>query len=236
MTSPGTALHDSRPPRLSLRERKYARTKLALLETAIEKLREKPLSDITVKELCEEVQICEATFFNYFPKKDDLLHYYIRIWTLEVTLKAREAVGEGAGLAFIEHIFQSTGRELAEHPRIMQEIIGHMALDPHGNTCHGTTELTLAECRQAFPDQKCVESLADVQLEHVFRPALERAVELGELPAAADLDAALLSLVSIFFGVALWMCCNQPENIGQAYQQQLGLLWSGLGGTPRTPR
>jgi hypothetical protein len=77
-----------------------------------------------------------------------------------------------------------------------------------------------------------VESLPDVQLEHVFRPALERAVELGELPTAADLDAALLALVSIFFGVPLWMCCNQPERIRQAYQQQLGLLWSGLGGSP----
>lgn len=234
MTSPGAALDDSRPPRLSLRERKFARTKLALLQAAIEKLRDKPLSDITVKELCEEVQICEATFFNYFPKKDDLLHYFIRIWTLEVTLKAREAVGEGAGLAFIEHVFQSTGRELAEHPRIMQEIIGHMALDPHGSTCEGHDKLTLAECRQAFPHLECEKSLPDVQLEHVFRPALERAVELGELPASADLDAALLSLVSIFFGVPLWMCCNQPQAIQQAYQQQLGLLWAGLGGT-RTP-
>ena len=229
MTSPGTAAHDSRPPRLSLRERKYARTKLALLRTAIEKLRDKPLGDITVKELCEEVQICEATFFNYFPKKDDLLHYFIRIWTLEVTLKAREAVGERAGLAFIEHIFKSTGQELAEHPRIMQEIIGHMALDPHGTRCEGPRELTLAECRQAFPELKCVESLPEVQLEHVFRPALERAVELRELPAEVDLDAARLALVSIFFGVPLWLCCTHPEQIEQAYQQQLGLLWAGLG-------
>ena len=229
MTSPASALHDSSPPQLSLRERKFARTKLALLQTAIEKLRDKPLSDITVKELCEEVQICEATFFNYFPKKDDLLHYFIRIWTLEVTLDARNAVGEGAGLAFVEHVFHSTGRELAEHPRIMQEIIGHMALDPHQASCDGGGELTLAECRQAFPDVKCVKSLPDVHLEHVFRPALERAIELGELPAGADLDAAVLGLISTFFGVPLWLCCNEPERIQQAYHDQLALLWAGLG-------
>ncbi len=216
-------------PRPSLRERKFARTKLALLNAAIVRLREKPLSDVTVKELCEEVQISEATFFNYFKKKDDLLHYFIQIWTIEVTLHARDAAGPNAGLAFIEQVFDDTAQQLIDHPRIMQEIIGHMALEPKPAPCTSECErISLAECMQAFPKIHCVENLPDIQLENVFRPRLERAIALGELPRTLDVEQALLALVSTFFGVPLWLCCGDPEAIREGYKRQLKLIWAGL--------
>lgn len=58
---------------LSLREKKYAKTKLALLDAATERIGEKTFDAISVKELCEQAEVSEATFFNYFPKKQDLL-------------------------------------------------------------------------------------------------------------------------------------------------------------------
>jgi AcrR family transcriptional regulator len=69
---------------LSLRERKYAQTKVNLLRTTVAKLNEKRLDEISVRELCDEVFISEATFFNYFPQKSDLLVYYIKLWSLEM--------------------------------------------------------------------------------------------------------------------------------------------------------
>lgn len=70
---------------ITLREKKFARTKLALMRAAVARLRVKSFNDVTVKELCEEAQVSEATFFNYFPKKDDVLRYFIQIWMVEVT-------------------------------------------------------------------------------------------------------------------------------------------------------
>ncbi|MEB2311165.1 MAG: TetR/AcrR family transcriptional regulator [Sorangiineae bacterium] len=228
MTEPDP-ISDPAQPRPTLRERKFARTKLALLSTAVERLKEKPLSEITVKELCESVRVSEATFFNYFKKKDDLLHYFIQIWTLDVTLRAREAVGSSAGLAFVEQVFDLTAQHLAEHPRMMQEIIGHMALEPRPAPCTRECEgITLAECLQAFPTVDCVESLPDIRLENLWKPHLERAVELGELPVTLQLDQALLALVSTFFGVPLWLCSGAPERVRTAYREQLDLIWAGL--------
>src|SRR5688572_15292458 len=86
----------------SLRERKFARTKLALMQAALERMRTKKLDEVPVKELCDEVQVSEATFFNYFPKKSDLLHYLIKVWTIEVAWQAKTTVGEECGLSFIE--------------------------------------------------------------------------------------------------------------------------------------
>jgi AcrR family transcriptional regulator len=219
---------DAATPQLGLREKKFAKTKLALLQAALERLREKPLADITVKELCEAAEVSEATFFNYFPKKDDLLHYFTKIWVIEVSLHAREAVGEDAGLKFIERIFDYTGQQLAENPRIMLEVIGYMALGPRPSPCRSSCGgLTVAECVQAFPGV-CTESISDVQLEAAFKPGLLRAIELGELPRNLDVDAALLALISTFFGVPLWLCGDHPEKVRAAYARQLKLLWVGL--------
>lgn len=216
-------------PHISLRERKFAKTKLALLQAALDRLRSKRLSEITVKELCEDVQVSEATFFNYFPKKDDLLHYFIQIWTLEVLLSARDAKGADAGLSFIEYVFQFTGRQLAENPRLMLEIISHMAIDPHPSGCRGENQsLSLAERLQALPECGDVECLPELQLPELFRPPLERAVGRGELPASLDLDAAVFGLSSIFFGVPLLLGLREPERIAATYEQQLRLLWAGL--------
>lgn len=217
-----------------MRERKHARTKLALLQAAVERIRDKRLDEIPVKELCDEVEISEATFFNYFPKKDDLLHYLIQVWTFEVAWNAREAVGDDAGLAYVEQVFDYTGKKLADHPRLMLEIIAHMALEPHASSpqetrCHkARTELSLAERLQAFPECEGVECVPELRLPDVLRAPLERAIETGELPKGVDLDGALLGLLGIFFGVPLWLGPHEPAGIRPAYRRQLELLWAGL--------
>jgi AcrR family transcriptional regulator len=214
---------------ISLRERKFAKTKLALLQAALDRMKTKRLSDITVKELCEEVQVSEATFFNYFPKKEDLLHYFIKIWTLEVLFYARDAAGPEAGLSFVEHVFDFTGRELAEHPRPMLEIIAQMAVDPHRTGCEASRQaLSLAERLQALPACGDVECLPELKLPELFRPPLERAVQRGELPASLDIETAVFGLLSIFFGVPLLLGCREPERMPTMYEQQLRLLWAGL--------
>jgi AcrR family transcriptional regulator len=213
----------------SLRERKFARTKLALLQAALERMRGKKLDEIPVKELCDEVEVSEATFFNYFPKKSDLLHYLIKVWTIEVAWQAKTTVGEECGLSFIEQVFDYTGKKLAEHPRLMLEIIAHMALEPHPSACPKTNpELSLAEKLQAFPECAGVECVPELALPEVFRGPLERAVARGELPAKADIEAAVLALLGIFFGVPLWLGPHDSEKIRPAYHRQLKLLWAGL--------
>jgi AcrR family transcriptional regulator len=229
MSEPVLRSSPSASKQFSLRERKFAKTKLALLQAAVERMRSKRLDEIPVKELCDEAEVSEATFFNYFPKKNDLLHYLIRVWTIEVAWHARDAVGDDDGFSFIEHVFDYTGRKLADHPRLMLEIIAHMALEPHPKECsRSRPELTLVERLQAFPECVGVECMPELRLPEVFRLPLERAVALGELKPTVDLDAALVALLNTFFGVPLWLGPHEPERIRPEYRRQLKLLWAGL--------
>src|SRR5437762_5459749 len=73
--------------RLPLREKKFARVRLAILSAVLQLTRERSLAAISVREICEVAQVAPATFFNYFPSKEDVLVYYMRLWSIPVTLQ-----------------------------------------------------------------------------------------------------------------------------------------------------
>ncbi|MGB5259082.1 MAG: TetR family transcriptional regulator [Gammaproteobacteria bacterium] len=211
--------------RPSLRERKFARTRLALGEAVTQHLEIAPFETLSVKALCERVQISEATFFNYFPKKDDLIVYLDRLWTLELNWYGRQAAGQHQGLPVIEALFRYTSIQIQKKPGLMGEIIAHEA---RVRKRQAGTEITPAERMIAFADLEDIESLPDDSLENLLRSSLEAAIKQGELPENTAMAAAMVGLVSIFYGVPLAMQYANPAAIGAMYRQQLALLWAGL--------
>ena len=61
-----------------------------------------------------------------------------------------------------------------------------------------------------------------------MRNALQQAIEQGELPPNTAIAAAMVGLVSIFYGVPLAIQHSNPGSIGSMYRQQLEILWAGL--------
>ena len=211
---------------IPLRERKYAQTKLAILEATLDQLLSKSFEAISIKGLCKHVQISEATFFNYFERKTDILVYFIQLWTIEVSWHAREAAGDNTGLGVIEAIFDFTARQSALHPTITREIIAFQAT-MDSDTCK-PKPITLAERLLAFPKLTNLEDLPAEGLDSILPAQVIRAIKLGELPSDTDVGCAVLALVSIFFGIPLTMYKNDPNTIPDLYRQQLNLLWTGV--------
>ncbi len=212
-------------PRYSLRERKFARTRLNLAEIVTHHLENAPLDALSVKALCERAQISEATFFNYFPKKDDLVAYLDKLWSLELNWYGRQAAEQQQGLAVIEALFRYTAIQVQKKPGLMGEIIAYEARD---RTHAPRPVITPVERVLAFADLPGIVELEDESLELVLRAALQQAIERAELPANTLLPSAMVGLVSIFYGVPLAVMHNNPASIGPMYRQQLAILWAGL--------
>lgn len=210
---------------IPLRQRKFAQTKLGLLRAAIAQLKRHPLEEVSVRDLCAEVEISEASFFNYFPRKTDLLAYYVRIWALEMEWHARRVASERGPLAAIEEVFRRTAREVAKHPALMAEIVAfqaRLAAPP------APAELTLAERLLAFPELDGIEHVPAGHLGTLLGSLVERAVDEGELPGTVDRRAVLATLATVFFGVPVVARQLHPGRVEALYRSQLEVIWAGL--------
>lgn len=209
---------------IPLRERKRARTRIALVEALLPRLAERPLEEIQVAELAEAAEISPATFFNYFPSKADLLSHFLQLWSLRVSALARQVEAEhDSALAAIEALFAATAAETGEHPRVMLEIIVHEAR----TTVRRPTIVERAERLLFLPEIEDVEGLADSGLAGILPDLLGKAVARGELPPGTDVGTLTLAVVSVFFGVPLIVAAQDPRAVGELQRRQLQLLWAG---------
>lgn len=110
---------------MSLRKEKSARLKVHILEQTLKHVGKKPFEDLYVEDICEKVKISKVTFFKYFPQKEDLLMYYLRICCLNRLVEMREKPKEG--LQGIFYLYEMAGEEFERYPGMMLSMVGYMA-------------------------------------------------------------------------------------------------------------
>jgi AcrR family transcriptional regulator len=217
---------------IPLQQRKQARTRLALLDATIELMREKALADITVEEICQEVEVSKGTFFRYFPQKVDLLFYYIRLWNIEVVWHTNRIAGSASGIAVIEAIFELTAEVFKDHPRIFLELIALRAFEQQKfvkSIQSHKRMVSQAERLLRFPDMEGIDLIPHRTLYRIIQDSLKDAIANKEIPKNIDIEDVSLSLGGIFYGVPLLIANqNTLNNLASAYKKQLHILWAGL--------
>lgn len=207
-----------------LRRRKTARTRLNLARSLSQALSEKDLSTVSVRDLCREAEISEATFFNYFPRKQDLMGYVASLWLLELGWHVQAAADKGRGLQVVEQLFAHSAKTCVRQPGVFRELLIWVA---QGGTPASVGQLDALERRLVFP---ALENIEHVPLQGVdvwMLPQLQAAIEQKVLPENTLLPTLLHSLLSILFGVPLTLLAVDPARVAGMYRQQLSILWAG---------
>ena len=211
-----------------LREKKFARTRLALAAALAAALNDQPLADISVKALCHEAEVSEATFFNYFPSKPDLMTYLAHLWLLELGWHTQAARGRNRGLAVIGELFAHTAVTCARKPGVFRELLAWIA---RGGSLDPALVISDIEKQLAFPDLQDIDQTPLQGIDSWLVSELEAAIAAGELPANVLVPTLLASLLTILFGVPLALLGSDPARVGGMYRQQLALLWAGVRAT-----
>jgi len=215
------------PERFSLRERKFAKRKIALAQAFIERLQSTRFEDIHISEVCASVDVSPATFFNYFPRKIDLIYYHNQLHTIRVIWKASRTAKGKQALDIIDAAFNGLLDEY-ENPNIVYEIISTVV----GQRQHPQPiAISPAEKYYAFPDCEGIEQIqsASVLMEDFFDDYLKKAIANCELPKATNVKDAAMMLRTILAGVPLAMRFENFKNVGTQYRKQLALIWKALG-------
>ncbi len=212
--------------KLPLRQRKYARTRLSLLGALTAQLETRTYEAVRVKDLCAAAEISEASFFNYFERKEDLLVYFIQIWSLSVGWHAQHVLAERGALAAIADVFARTAADVAAHPRVMAEVIAFQA---RLEAPPPLRDPTLAERLAAYPDLPGIDALPARGLDAILPELLAAAKAHGELPRDADTEFVFLNLSSIFFGTPVILRQGPPGALGPAWKAQLDMILRAAG-------
>lgn len=214
-----------------LRDRKKANTRLAILDSVINHLHTQPLANITIEEICDDVEISRGTFFQYFPQKTDVLVFYGLLWNLEAMWLATKSPDITPGLSALERAFDEHSKKVADHPQLWMEIIATRALQPHKfgqMDSSQTDQVSTVERLMRFPNLKGIEAIPEGSFRRLFAINLQAAKENGELRANLDVETTCMSLACIFYGVPLMSFDKQNIDYREEYRKQLHVLWNGL--------
>lgn len=208
-----------------LRERKHAKTKVALTMAFVERLKSARLDDISIKEVCDSVDVSEATFFNYFPAKIDLIYYFRQLMDLKIIWETQRRAKKGSPLHCIDVMFDVLVQQI-KHPYLLYELIsifvGHKVKPK-------LIDISRSERFFAFPNCKGIEEIPIMLLDDFLYENLVDATKQGELPKGVDLNDVFIFLLTIFRGVPLAVTHEDFNTIGSHFKKQLPFLWKGLG-------
>ena len=217
---------------LPLRERKQSKTRLAIFDAAKKLLSEKCLAKIKVEEICEQVDISRGTFFSYFTRKVDIIIYAIRLWSIDIGWQVSQTPKKDLGLPFINVLFNSMAQGMKQDPIFWTELMVLKVSEPetiHRLNQNEISMVTKADRLLRFPDKPGIEEIPEGTIVTYFRQNLNIAIEKKELPQDTNVEATLISLTSVLYGVPMMLAgYTNFETLPKEYNRQLNILWTGL--------
>ena len=208
-----------------LRQRKFARTRLNLARVLADALGQQSFDEVSVKQLCRSAEVSEATFFNYFPRKQDLLAYLVHLWVLELGWHVQKATEELRGLAVVDALFAEVARTCESRPGVLAEMLAWIA---RGGSLDSDLQIGELEKQLAYPDLDDIGSVHVKGIDAWLLPPLEAAISNGDLPENTLVPLILTTLLSVLFGVPLTLLASDPTRIATVYRQQLALVLAGI--------
>ena len=209
----------------SLREKKHAKTKLAIMNAFVKRLEKTRFEDISIREICKSIEVSEGTFFNYFSEKIDIINYYAYLLFLKIFWKTRKEVPQGKYLASIEALFKNAAAEL-NNVNIIYQLISIIILQQEKPKAVIISDI---EKHFAFPNYDGIEDIPAIFIDDFLGECLKAALKNGELSKKTNIDDALVSLMTILAGTLLAAKFTNINDRAYHYTRQLQLLWNGLG-------
>ncbi|MFA6118619.1 MAG: hypothetical protein WC688_01745 [Parachlamydiales bacterium] len=206
---------------LQLRQKKIYKTKLALAQVFIEKMKTEKFDAISIKDICAQAEICEATFFNYFPQKTDVIAYLLKVKLFKIYWTISNLQRNLHFTKIIEKVFELFANEIY-HPYIFREVILIIG------TIHkqiNTIAISPEELQYIYPECPDIENVHITSLPEFFEGKIVLAIKQNLISKDICAKTLVQFLMTILKGVPLSIPNSEFNNIAEIYQKHLSLLW-----------
>ena len=204
--------NDSRAP--GLRERKVARQKLEILDHITEFLKEQPLQNLMVDELCKKAMISRVTFYRYFPTRGHIISFYSSIWSFQV--KTWCAKHNLKGLAALEYFFDFMGQSSNQAPYLYSSMFDFAW---HKDKPDFKRGLTLAEMQILIPEFEGDPEEFDFSVGNFFVENCAFSIQNKEVNPSLTHDELTGLIATMFHGCGLAGIHYDPAKPGNVFNQ-----------------
>lgn len=204
---------------ISLREKKKAKTKLALLEGCLELIGDGNFRNVLVDDICRRAEVSKVTFFKFFPQKEDLLIYFMSIWQAKCYIEL--STSSRRGWDAVRYIFAKVTDDGKKYPGIMLSLISFLS-EQKMHPC--VPVLSEAELSLLFPDQEAKTAIAEVDLGDIFHQCVMEASADGQLSPHVNEEEAVILLFSMFYGAYLSAHLFHASDFMAIYEMHLKSL------------
>jgi AcrR family transcriptional regulator len=208
---------------MSLRKEKAARLKIHVLENTLKLVGRKSFDDLYVEDLCAKVKISKVTFFKYFPQKEDVLTYYLRIWCLNRSVELQAKPKEG--LQAIYYLFDKMSETCETHPGLMLALISYLA---DMKRSAKPFPVKVEEKRLLFPNHENISSVEMLSPDQMFEKFTLEAIFRKEITKTSATKDLTNQLMTIFYGSILTAHIYHQGPLKQFFRRNLDLLLKGL--------
>ena len=182
------------------RERKKEETKRKIFEAAVKLFTDKGFVATTVDDLAEAADVAKGTFFNYFPRKEAIVHYLFEEWA-EVGEQVAAETNRPAEERILD-LFAMAATSFGEK-RELARIVAQFAL-------------------QQMCGPKPEDMPTHRRHDQIFDDIWQQGVARGEFRADVDPMQAHGVLGSVFVGAVTWWVGSQDGRVHpQALQYAL---------------
>ncbi len=189
---------------MSIRKEKAARLKIQILEHTLKLIGKKSFADLFVDEICARVKISKVTLFKYFPKKEDLLLYYHRLWCLARTVELHDKKKEG--LQGIYFVFDRISEEFEQYPGMLLGLIGYLTDSRRPPKPYPVKR---EEKKLLYPNVQDVQTLEILSVSQMLERFTLEAIMKREITRSSSTADITHSLITMLYGSIVVTRMNQ---------------------------
>ena len=207
-----------------LREKKHAKTKLALTEAFIKKMEQEDYDALSIKDICQQVEVSEATFFNYFPKKMDVIIYFHQLFFLKIYWRLEHESQTQDPLQRIMKLLDYLADDIPE-PNVFYKFIGVFLKDRQCKDA--VVDISAAEKYYAYPDLAGIEDIKPANMDLYLQELIGQAITQKKINPAVSRDDVWLAVHTILIGTPMSLK-DSFSGLKEAFRKQITWLWQSL--------